>query len=334
MSGGEVASRDTRLVVDVHIHAIPASLVGEIERAAFPGVSVSPSERGLRFLFPGMRPSPPAPPRLTDFAALAERGRECGIDVQIVGPWTDLLGYTLARDEAAAWSQAYNEAQAAACADHPGLVPMATIPLQFPDLATATLERAQEAGCRGVMVGTDVPGMALDAPALESVWEAAAGLSMPILVHPTFLQIPERIEARGLKNAVARVGEITLAMTRLVYSGALLRHPELAVIAALGGGAIVPLRRRVLRNHTLGWSETDTDVEASLRRLYFDSVVLDPSYLRYLVREAGANRIVMGSDHPFPWEPDPVRFVRQADLSNDEIVAILGGTASALFGLA
>ena len=45
------------------------------------------------------------------------------------------------------------------------------------------------------MIGTDLPGLDLDAPGLEPVWEAAAGLGMPLLVHPTFLCVPARLQA-------------------------------------------------------------------------------------------------------------------------------------------
>lgn len=332
-AGGGSGSRGSGPVIDTHIHAVPASLVREVEAAAFRGVSADRSEAGLRFRFPGMQPSPPAPAGLTDFVALAARGLKQGIDAQIVAPWTDLLGYTLRRRDASTWSHAYNEAQASACRERPALVPIATIPLQFPDLAAASLVRARGLGCRGVIVGTDVPGIALDAAALEPVWEAASGLGMPVFVHPTFLTVPGSMQTRGLKNAVGRIGETTLTLTRLVYSGILLRYPDLIVIAALGGGALVPARHRVLRNHVLGWSETKTDVEASLRRLYFDTVVLDSGFLRYLVGEMGADRFVMGSDYPFPWEPDPVAMVLGAALPAQAAQAILGATASRLFGI-
>jgi len=50
---------------------------------------VSGDEHGFRFRFPGMQPSPPSPSGLTDFALLAEWGRDRHIDIQIVGPCMD-----------------------------------------------------------------------------------------------------------------------------------------------------------------------------------------------------------------------------------------------------
>jgi aminocarboxymuconate-semialdehyde decarboxylase len=320
-------------VIDVHLHAVPPALVAAVEAGAFPAVSVARHERGLVFSFPGMAPSPPGPAGLGDFPRLAGFAAAEGIDCQVVGPWTDLLGYTLPGAAAAAWARAYNEALAEACAAHPGMIPMAAIPLPYPGAAVREMEAAHALGCRGIMIGTDVPGLDLDAPGLEPVWEAAAGLGMPILAHPTFLCVPARLQSRGLKNAVGRAGEGAVALTRLVYSGALLRHPGLAVVAALGGGGLVPLWRRIVRNQEVGWAEASGDVEASLRRLHFDSIVLDPAYLRYLVERVGADRVVLGSDYPFPWEPHPRRFVEEAGLGPEQTTAVLGGTAAALYGL-
>jgi aminocarboxymuconate-semialdehyde decarboxylase len=333
MTEPNVAPRPGPRVVDAHIHAVPPPLIHRVDRGLFCGVAITGDERGFRMSFPGMQPSPASPSGLANFGSLAERGRDMGIDIQIVGPWTDLFGYTLPRAESAEWSRAYNEDLVRACADYAGLVPTATIPLQYPDLAASEMEHAHVLGCRGVMIGSDIPGLALDSPELDEVWETAAQLRLPMLLHPTFVRIPQQLQYRGLKNAVARVGEITTALARLVYSGALLRHPDLVVIGALGGGAVVPFTKRIIRNHDLGWSETATDVEASMQRLFFDSVVLDPTYLRYLVEQVGAERMVMGSDFPFPWEPDPVQTVLAAGLSVEDASAVLGKTASKVYGL-
>ena len=320
-------------VVDVHLHVIPADLVSAVQRSVFPGVGASRLEAGLVFTFADMAPCPPAQPALLNLPQLVERGAAEGVDLHLVGPWTDLLGYTLAAAEAAAWTRAYNQSLAAACAGRADLLPLATIPLPYPGLAASELEAASKLGCRGAVVGTDLPGIDFDSPQLDPVWEAAAELRMPIIVHPTFLSVPPRLQPRGLKNAVGRAGEATVALTRLVYSGALLRHPELSVIAALGGGGLIPLTRRIIRNHELGWSQTDSDVAASLGRLYFDTCGIDPAYLRFLVTQVGASRVLLGSDYPFPWEPHPVDKVKQAGLASEEAAAVLGGNAQRLFGL-
>jgi len=50
--------------------------------------------------------------------------------------------------------------------------------------------------------------------------------------------------------------------------------------------------------------------------------------LRHLAAEVGAGQIMVGTDHPIPWEDDPVSHVMATPgLTDDERLAILGETA-------
>jgi aminocarboxymuconate-semialdehyde decarboxylase len=320
-------------VVDVHLHAVPEPLVDEVARGTFPGITVESGSATPRFRFPDMAPSPWLPEPILDVGAIADWGSGRGVDLQLVGPWTDLFGYTLAHGEAAEWSRCYNEALVEACRARAGTLPIGTIPLAAPKAAVEELEAAHRLGCRGVMIGTDVPGLHLGSPELDPVWEAAAALRMPVFLHPTHLHLPDDLKGAGLKNAVGRAGPTAVSLARLVYGGALVRFPDLAVIASHGGGAFAAVAPRIVRNHELGWSESAHDPRESIGRLFFDSVVLDGAYLRYLVTTYGADRFLLGSDFPFPWEPDPVGTVTGAALTEAEERAVLGGNAARIFGL-
>jgi aminocarboxymuconate-semialdehyde decarboxylase len=319
--------------VDVHVHAVPRPLLDDVAAGTFPGIDLLREGSSPVLRFPEMAPSPPVPEAMTDGRALREAEGQRHVTTQLLGPWTDLFGYTLPAGVAADWSRAYNEALAAEAARTSGQHPMATIPLAHPPRAVEELEAARAMGCRGVMIGTDIPGFNLGSPELEPVWEAAAELGLPVLLHPTHLRVPPALENAGLKNAVGRAGPTAIALTHLLYSGALLRHPRLSFIACHGGGAFATVAPRVVRNHDLGWSGTDTDVRESIARLYFDSVVLDPGLLRYLVSVFGAGRFLLGSDLPFPWEQNPVGTVLAADLPRPDQAAVLGDTARRLYGI-
>ena len=59
-----------------------------------------------------------------------------------------------------------------------------------------------------------------------------------------------------------------------------------------------------------------------------------PEALRHLAAQVGTSQIMLGSDHPFPWEENPVDHVFATDaLSDDDKIAILGGNAARLFGM-
>ncbi len=320
-------------VVDVHVHAIPTAVTRTAVKGSLTGISARITEAGTVFEFPGMAPSPPAPAALTHLAEMEEWSAGHGVDLQLIGPWTDLLGYTLERPAARKWTRIYNEALVDECRTRPGMSVLGTVPLSHPDLVADELTFAKQIGCRGVMIGTAIPGLDLGSPELDRFWAAAADLSMPILIHPTFLEIAPPLRRAGLKNAVGRSAQTGLAVTQLVYSGALTRHSGLTVIVAHGGGGFFPMARRVVRNWELGWSSAEDDPRLSIERLYVDSVVLDPGYLSYLAGIVTPGRILLGSDHPFPWEPDPVETVLAAGLSPLDTRAILGETAAVLYGL-
>ncbi|MNC99528.1 Amidohydrolase [compost metagenome] len=71
-----------------------------------------------------------------------------------------------------------------------------------------------------------------------------------------------------------------------------------------------------------------------MRRCYFDSLVFQPDALKFLCGKVGADRVMLGSDYPFPiGDPAPVEVVRDAALSAEDKDKILGGTAAGMFGI-
>ena len=72
-------------------------------------------------------------------------------------------------------------------------------------------------------------------------------------------------------------------------------------------------------------------VEDSYRRFLFDTVTHSVPALRYLAQEAGAERVLLGSDYPFDMGvPDPVDRVEAAGLDARDVIAITSGNAAAL----
>jgi hypothetical protein len=70
-----------------------------------------------------------------------------------------------------------------------------------------------------------------------------------------------------------------------------------------------------------------------LNQLYFDAMVFTPEGLRHLVAQVGASQVVLGTDHPIPWEEHPVDHVfATTTLTDKQRVAILGGNARVCSG--
>jgi aminocarboxymuconate-semialdehyde decarboxylase len=72
---------------------------------------------------------------------------------------------------------------------------------------------------------------------------------------------------------------------------------------------------------------------AVLRRLHYDSLTHSPETLSWLVDFAGSDRVLLGSDYPFPTgDAEAVRAVKSAPLTPADRAAVLGATACRLFG--
>jgi aminocarboxymuconate-semialdehyde decarboxylase len=325
-----------RPVVDAHSHFTPHAIVSRLQRSpgTFPHIVLHDlgSDR-YSFAFPETQPTRPMQPRLWDVLAGLEWLDQQGIDMHVTGVWADVFGYTLPADEAAAWCRLINEEMLAELAGATRFVPLATVPIQSGGHAVQELEAAQRMGFRGLTIGTFAPGVDLDHPDLDGLWATAARLEMPIVLHPLYLYGEPRLASYDLPNAIGRLNDTAIAVSRLLYAGVLTRHPGLQMIVAHGGGSIPYALGRLARNYELK-PEGMTDPRDGFRRLYFDSVVYDPVPLRYLVEMAGADRVMLGSDYPFPiLDPAPLEVVRKAGFPQATTDAILSGNACRVFGL-
>ena len=125
---------------------------------------------------------------------------------------------------------------------HPDrLVGMASVPLQFPDLAAEMLQDAVERlGARGVTVGGHVNGESLSLPKFDPFWAKAAEMGELVFMHPNgsanLIQQGALAGRGGLGNIVGNPLETTVFLSRLIFDGTLDKFPALRVCGAHGGG--------------------------------------------------------------------------------------------------
>ena len=73
---------------------------------------------------------------------------------------------------------------------------------------------------------------------------------------------------------------------------------------------------------------------AYLRRFWYDTIVHLPAALRYLRDLVGSDRILLGTDYPFPVDDqDPLENIQAAGFPAGEVDQITEGNAKALFKL-
>ena len=130
---------------------------------------------------------------------------------------------------------------------------------------------------------------------LNPFWEAANARKATLFVHPTFGACDERLKAYGLVNAVGRITDTTIAMSRLLYSGHLLRYPDVKLVVAHGGAALPMALGRLRSSYATAPAERADPVEA-FNKLYFDSVVYDKATLRFVCDQAGSDKVMMGTE--------------------------------------
>ncbi|MFD3653262.1 amidohydrolase family protein [Streptomyces sp. NPDC058620] len=274
-------------------------------------------------------------PRLTDPAVRLAVMDAQGVDVQLVSPSPSHYHYWADEQTAEKVYRLANEATAAHCATAPDrLKGLGLVPLQHPALAVEALEHALECGLLGVEISSHAPGRELSDPAYEPFWSRADETGALLFLHPFGCTLDERLDRWYLSNTVGQPTENAVALSHLIFSGVLDRHPGLTVVAAHGGGY---LPTHIGRSDHAWTTRSDAGAGCAhlpssyLKRLYFDSLVHDPAVLRELVRVAGADRVLLGSDFPFDMgSADPVGALRAARLADADFHAVRGGNAAAL----
>ena len=324
--------------IDCHAHVI----VPEVLRDAAPGEAWRPRvwrEDGAQVVELDGRPIRSAVGEFVDAEAIVAAAGEAGIDRIVLCPWVALLFPGVEAGEALRRCRIQNRGLAALQAAHGDRVSvLGAVPLQDPPLAAEELRALMASGAfAGVEITAGVGPAQLGDERLAPFWAAAEETGALVFVHPTTRGFSAPVFAEHyLWNLVGNPMETTVAAAHLVLSGVLERHPELRVLLAHGGGAVLALRGRLRHGHATvaaARGRLGEPPERSLRRLYYDTVVHDPELLAQLVAFAGADHVLLGSDHPFDMgDPRPADTVAAARLDPGEEAAVLGGSAARLLG--
>jgi aminocarboxymuconate-semialdehyde decarboxylase len=322
------------MIIDSHGHLVPLDFLAAVrrERAHFPSLRFVEEGPSLALAFAGGKPSRPIMQGLSDVPARLAWMDEQGIDKQVVGGWPDWFAYELPAAEGEAWCRLTNDIQLAAAKAQPRFVPLAVAPLQDGARAAAVLRAAMAAGFPGVMIST-LPrgiGSVLDASDLDPFWAAADETGAVIFIHPSFDAGDARVNDFGLANGVGRVTDAIVAVSRLICSGHIVRYRNARILVPMGVAGLPFVLGRLRRNAKI--TPGLGDPGEALALLYTDSIVHDPRVLRFVIEMIGADRVMMGSDVPFPiGDHEPMKVIAAGGLAPDQVAAINGGLAAKLF---
>lgn len=328
------------MTIDIHAHFLPRSWPDLAERFGTPDWPwMRHDSDGQAMLMVGAREFRPIDARCWDPAAkLADMDRD-GIDIQVLSATPLLFAYGRPAPQALECARLFNDAALEICAHAPGrLKALAQIPLQDADLACAEISRAMRAGHLGVQIGNHVGDRDLDDEAILTILQHCAAENAAVLVHPWDMLGGERTKRFMMGWTVSMPAETQLSIVALILGGGFERLPRhLRLCFAHGGGSFAFLLGR-LDN---AWHHRDIARGLAphppshyLDRFSVDSAVFDPRALQLLLAVMGEDRVMLGTDHPFPLgEAQMGALIRSADLTDTVRTKLLDGNARRFLGL-
>ena len=252
--------------------------------------------------------------------------------------------YRAERDVVTQVIRIQNERLAEFCATYPDrFVAFASVALQFPDLAVQQLvDGVKKLGLRGAAVGASVAGDEFSDPKFHPFWAKAEELGVLIFIHPQSTpDLARRLKGNGwLENTIGNPLDTTIALSHLIFEGTLDRFPGLKICSAHGGGFLpsygAALRPQPARRTGHGHRrEAEEESRPSICGGCTTTRWCSPRRrLRHLAAEVGSNRLVIGTDHPIPWQDKSVdHILKTPGFTNAERRAMLGETAAKLLGI-
>lgn len=229
-----------------------------------------------------------------------------GVNVQVLSTVPVMFSYWTKPEDGLFLAKFLNDHLAEVVASSPrNFVGLGTLPMQSPDLAIQELSRCmQELKFQGVQIGSHVNDWNLSDPALFPVFEAAEKLGAAVFVHPWDMVGQEKMSKYWLPWLVGMPAEGALAIASMIFGGVFERLPRLRVAFAHGGGAfpgtVGRLEHGFHARPDLCAVDNKQPPLSYAGKFWVDSLVHDPRTLKYVMEIVGEDRIVLGTDYPFP----------------------------------
>ena len=292
-------------VVDIHSHFYPDNIPDLSARFGGDWPGFRHTEPGKGMITLGNKDYRPVYEACWNPALRLEEMDRNGIDIQIMCATPLLFAYEKPAHQALECARLFNDMALDICEyNSDRLKALCQVPLQDIDASCKEVSRAMEAGHLGVQIGNHVGPRNLDDEGLITFLQHCAAERAPVLVHPWDMMSPERMPKYMLQWLVAMPAETQLSILSLILSGAFERLPDtLRICFAHGGGSFAFLLGRVEN----AWNNRDIVREDCpyppsyyTNRFFTDSVVFDEKALDLLVCVMGEDRVMLGSDYPFP----------------------------------
>ncbi|MGC2259939.1 MAG: tryptophan 2,3-dioxygenase family protein [Candidatus Sulfotelmatobacter sp.] len=264
---------------------------------------------------------------------LREMDRD-GVDLQVMSATPILFAYDQPIEHARDCAEMFNDAALELCSrGQDRLKSFCQVPLQDVDASCKELSRCMRAGHLGVQIGNHVGSKNLDDAGIVTFLHHCAAEGAAVLVHPWEMLGQERMPKYMMPWTVGMPAETQLSVVALILSGAFDRLPRsLRICFAHGGGSFAFLLGRLenaWHHHPVARGDCQHPPSYYLDRFCVDSAIFDQRTLQFLVGTMGADRVLLGSDYPFPLGEERVgNLIRQSNLPQHTKSKLLGGNAT------
>jgi len=293
-------------MIDIHSHFLPRSwpdLAARFGNRDWPWMKHT--GKGAAMLMVGDREFRPVTSACWDPQVRLEAMDRDGVDVQIMCATPVLFSYERPAAQALECARIFNDAAREICAAAPGrLKSLCQVPLQDTDLACRELSRAMADGHLGVHIGNHVGVRDLNDEGIIAFLQHCAAEGAAVFVHPWDMMAQERMPRYMLPWLVAMPAETQLSILWLILSGAFERLPRsLRLCFAHGGGSFPYLLGRVdnaWRNRDIVREHCPRLPSSYVDRFHVDAAVFSRDALTFLIKSMGEDRVMLGSDYPYP----------------------------------
>ena len=276
-------------------------------------------------------------PEMTDLETKIEHMDRKGLGMSVLSLNVPGLDWVDDGDAAVIARDSNDQLKAAVDAYPDRFAALAALPLQVPEKAVAELERTMGLGFSGAMVYSNCAGRHLDEPAFRQVFDAAASLDAPVLIHPTYPLCAPTVNVHALIPVIGFMFDTTTATLRLILDGIYDRNPEMKLILGHVGSVIPYILGRIdLESGRIpgGLGNIEGPVSDHVKNLWVDTVGAWAPALQLAIDLLGVEKMLYATDHPF-WDPDWARdSLNELELSEADRTAIETGNAKALLNIA
>jgi aminocarboxymuconate-semialdehyde decarboxylase len=260
--------------------------------------------------------------------------------IQVLSTIPVLFNYWAKPDHCLDLAKYLNDDISMTCQQYPKkFIGLGTLPMQAPELAVQELYRCvNELGLKGIQIGSHINEWNLDEPALDPIWTACEELDVPVFVHPWDMQQDGRMSKYWFPWLIGMPCETTIAICSLIFGGVLERHPKIRFCFAHAGGAFPYTLGRIEHGFQVRPDIVATNNKVNplsyIGRFWCDSLIHDEEALDLLIKKIGIDRIILGSDYPFPLgEHEAGKMVAESSrLTEEQKYKILFGNVFEFFG--